>query len=85
MKRIAILALLSLIGCTSQERARSFGGSSSMTLPAGAKLVTATWKNADLWVLTRPMRADEKAETYQFQESSSWGIAEGTVTIKEAR
>jgi hypothetical protein len=31
------------------------------------------------------MTADDKVETYKFQEKSSWGVLEGTYTIKEVR
>ena len=44
-----------------------------------------TWKDDSLWYLTRPMRADEFAETHVFEQSSAWGIFEGTVTIIESQ
>jgi len=79
----ALVALL-LAGCTENERARSFGGSADVRLPPGQKLVTATWKeNAALWLLTRPARPGEEPEVLTFQESSSYGLVEGTVRIHE--
>jgi hypothetical protein len=42
-----------------------------------------TWKDADIFLLTRPMRENEKPETHTFTEMSNWGIFEGTVTIVE--
>lgn len=76
------LALLAC-GCTEQIRAKQFGGSTSITLPASQKVVCATWKDSNLWVLTRSARSDEKPETLVLRESSSWGLMEGKVTIVE--
>ena len=84
MLRIALfLAFLALSGCTDQCRAKGWGGSAQTDLPCGQKLVVMTWKNDDLWFLTRPMRPGEKAETYTFVESSSFGVLEGTITVVE--
>jgi hypothetical protein len=47
------------------------------------KLVNITWKEDDVWYLTRPMHSEEVPEEYTFKESSSFGIMEGTMTIKE--
>ena len=42
-----------------------------------------TWKDSDLWYLTKPMTDDDVAETYTFQEDSKMGVLEGTVTVVE--
>ena len=86
MKKIILLAImvLSLTGC--QNTAKNFGGSMTIELPKGQKLEEITWKDdSDLWYLTRPMREDEIAETHTFQESSEFGVLEGTVTIIETK
>lgn len=84
MKNMMIaLALVLLLGCTQQERARNWDGKSIINLPAKQKLINATWKYDNIWLLTRQMRPDEKADTYNFKESSSFGILEGEVTIVE--
>jgi len=70
-------------GCTEQQRAKNWGGTATIDLPAGKKLVTVTWKGDEIWFLTRDMRAGDRAETYEFSENSSWGFMEGTVVIKE--
>lgn len=80
---VAAVVVLSLSACTEQIMSRSWGGSSEIKLKCGQKLFDLTWKNSDFWYATRPMRADESAETYVFSESSSWGAFEGTVTIRE--
>ena len=37
-----------------------------------------------MWYLTRPMRDDEEPETHTFEQSSEFGVFEGTVTIIES-
>jgi len=85
MKKIILLAImvLSLTGC--HEATRSFGGNMTIELPKGQKLEEITWKEADLWYLTRPMTEDDIAEIHTFQESSEFGVFEGTVTIIETK
>ena len=78
--------MIAVVGCTQQTRAKKFGGTATIDLPAGRKLVTVTWKGeSHIWYLTRPMTATDTAETYEFKESSSWGFIEGTVVIKETK
>lgn len=88
MRKCAIICFVLLVlalglACTDQQRAREYGGTAEVVLPAGQKLVIATWKDDNLWYLTRPMRQDEKPEIYEFTESSSFGVFEGKVIIKE--
>ena len=82
---IATSAILFLASCTQNERAKAFGGTASVDLPSNQKLVTATWKDQNLWYLTRPMRSDETPETYTLKESSSYGLVEGTVIFNESK
>ena len=79
---IAMLTATSLSGC--QLAARSFGGDVKIELEPGQKLEMITWKNNDLWILTRPMRVEEEAETHTFNQSSEFGVLEGTVTVIES-
>ena len=83
-KFLCVLFVFVAVGCTQNSRARSWGGTAKQNLPAGQKLVTVTWKAADMWILTRPMRAEEIAETYTFNESSEYGMVQGTVVIVES-
>jgi hypothetical protein len=82
---VMILAATFIVwsGCTDNSRARSFGGSMTEKLPPGEKLVNVTWKETDLWILTRPMQAGETPGTYTFKEKSTYGVMEGTITIVE--
>lgn len=78
-----IVAAACVIGCTENIRARNFGGTVNITLPPGQKLVVATWKEASLWYLTRPMRENEHAESYIFHEDSTYGVWQGAVNFRE--
>lgn len=85
MKKIIMILLsimtIGLTGC--QGIAKNYGGDISLELEAGLKLEEITWKDDSLWYLTRPMREDELPETHAFQQSSEWGVFEGTVTVIE--
>lgn len=81
----AFVASLFLTGCTTQEMAKNFGGDMIVELDPGEKLEMITWKDDSLWYLTRPMRTDEFAETHVFEQSSAWGMFEGTVTVIESQ
>lgn len=87
MKKLSIFILLalSLAACTENERVKSWGGDGTINLPAGRKLVNITWKETQIWYLTRPMNSTDVAETYQFHEESSFGVMEGTYTIIETK
>lgn len=79
---IALTCMALMTGCQ-QTMAKSFGGNMTLTLDPGQKLELITWKEDSLWYLTRPMQKGETAETHTFQESSSTGMFEGTVTVIE--
>lgn len=87
--KIKLLVLLTslplLFSCTENQRAKRFGGTMQIGLPPNYKLENVTWKNEQMWYLTRPMRVDEKAEIYQFQEKSSFGLVEGSVIFTESK
>lgn len=78
-----ILSSALLVGCTENIRARAFGGTATVNLPAGKKVVTASFKQNDLWILTRAAQSGEKAETFELIESSNFGLLEGKVIIVE--
>lgn len=72
-----VMTVITLFSCTSNQRAKNWGGSTSVDVPAGEVFVNATWKDANLWVIT--YNPAEKA--YKMHECSEWGILQGTVTI----
>jgi hypothetical protein len=82
---LSLIAILTLTGCTQQQRAKQFGGKFTESLPAGRKLVNVTWKGDHLWYLTRPMTTNDIVETYTFKESSSWGLVQGEIDVVESR
>ena len=88
MKRIIILvalaaSTLTFNGCTDNQAVKGWGGTMTIDLPPGQKLVNVTWKQAQLWYLTRPAKAGETPETLTFKEKSNYGMIEGTVIFKE--
>lgn len=88
MKKITILSLLVvslLASCSSNEMAKNYGGTMTVTLPPNQKLLNVTWKDANLWYLTREMKVTDSLESYTFQEKSGLGIQEGTVIFIESK
>lgn len=87
MKRILIILLCLIVftNCTKNSRAKNYGGTATIDLPKGEKLVMATWKNSNLWYLTRPMSSSDSAITYTFHEESSFGVWQGTYIINESK
>lgn len=87
MRKIIVLLAVaaSITSCTENEMAKKYGGSFTEKLPTGQKLVNITWKNNNMWFLTRPMTTGDSAQIYTFQEKSSFGLLEGTVTVIETK
>jgi hypothetical protein len=87
MKKVLsiLLVAITLASCTENARVKSFGGEGTLNLPKGQKLVNVTWKETELWYLTRPMDSADVAQTYQFHEESSFGVLEGTYNITETK
>lgn len=79
---LLVLAVVA-VSCTKQARVKTFGGSMDVEVARGQKVIVATWKESDLWVLTRPMR--EEPETLTFSESSSFGVWQGQIVFKESK
>ena len=81
-----VLGLTLCFGMTgSQSVTKDFGGSTTIELEPNQKLEEITWKDDSLWYLTRPMTDDDIVETHTFQQSSNFGVFEGTVTIIEKK
>jgi hypothetical protein len=87
MKKVFLaIGVIAMLGsCTDNNRVKNWGGEGTINLPKGRKLVNVTWKNTQVWYLTRPMTSTDVAETYQFHEESSWGVMEGTYNIIETK
>jgi hypothetical protein len=82
-KLLLILSFALMFGCTGNIRAKKYGGTYNVDLPAHKKLVNVTFKDANLWFLVREAKFGEGVETFELIEDSSWGILNGKVIIKE--
>lgn len=73
--------------CNSNQRARNMGGTMTIDVPEGTKVVSVEWKDdvngSSLWYLVRPMRPGEKSETLEYREESRLGVLEGKVILHE--
>jgi hypothetical protein len=79
MKKVLIvLAVIAMISCTENSRAKRWGGSETVTLKKNEVLVNLTWKDSDLWVLSK----DTLTGIKYLREKSSWGMMEGEIVIK---
>ena len=82
---VAITLVTIMYGCTENQMARNFGGTETIVLPKGRRLVNLTWKGdkgaANLWILTK--EDTTKPTTYYFEEKSDMGMMEGKVIINE--
>jgi hypothetical protein len=87
MKKVFLAIVLGVMvtSCTENERVKAWGGEGTIKLPKGKKLVNVTWKETQIWYLTRNMDSNDVAETYEFHEESSYGVIEGTYKIVETK
>lgn len=87
MKKVLLIGLLlivlvSMTGC-SQHMAKNWGGEMTIELEPGKGLELITWKDDSLWILTKERPEDQAPVTHTFQESTDWGVFEGTIHIVE--
>jgi hypothetical protein len=83
---LAFVLVATALGCTQNRRARSWGGTAKVTLPAGERLINVTWKDSDLWYLTEPVSdSNYTPRDFYFREKSSLGLMEGTYIIHESK
>ena len=87
MKKVILTIMLGVMvtSCTENERVKAWGGEGTIKLPKGRKLVNVTWKETQIWYLTRQMDSNDVVETYEFHEESSYGVIEGTYKIVETK
>jgi hypothetical protein len=78
--------VLFFISCTSNTRAKNWGGTETIQVEKGQKVVNITWKDGNtLWILTEPMDPNYTPKTLKFKEKSSLGIVQGTILLIENR
>jgi hypothetical protein len=86
MKRLLFLLMLLIAivvgvsSCTENERAKNYGGKEDITLKPSEQFVNATWKDNDLWLITKDTLTNE----YIMREKSSYGVWEGEIRIQAA-
>lgn len=85
LKYLFLVLLLGTMSCTQQTCAKQFGGNYNGKIPCGQKVIEMTWKGDQLWIATTEMDSSDVPRVLNFQEDSSWGVLEGTVTITERR
>lgn len=83
---LALILISVLIGFSScQSCTRTMGGSTTVKLEPGEKLIECTWKGNSIWYLVEPMEDTYVPKTKIFKENSNTGMLEGTVTFIETR
>lgn len=87
MKKFIILAViaLSLSSCTENQRARTFGGTATINVEKGKKVMMATWKGDDLFYMVEDMEPDYVPHNKELIEFSNFGVIESKVVFKESR
>lgn len=70
---------------SSNYAARKLGGTLSIKLEPNQELINVTWKETELWYLTKPMDDDYKPTKKIFQEQSQHGLIEGKVIFIESK
>lgn len=79
MKKLLITVLILLaISCTDNSRAKRFGGKEEIKLKPNEVLLTVTWKESNMWMLTK----DTITGICYFREKSNFGVWEGEIIIK---
>lgn len=90
LKELFLFIVLGIIAsgiysCTDNERAKNYGGTMKINLPKGQKLETITFKESNVWYLTRPMLPTDSAVVHTFKEESTYGLMSGTILIYETK
>ena len=60
---VVIIGLCAFILFTKQSRVKNFGGEMTYDLDVNQKLIEVTWKDNDLWILTKDMSNNDVAES----------------------
>ena len=78
-----IICLTLSLGSCEQQITRQYGGTTTINLEKGEKLIEVTWKGGDLWYLVEDMDSDYIPKVKTFKESSQFGMLEGKVVFIE--
>ena len=82
---LVLVAVVAFSSCTENLRARNYGGTTTIELDPGQKLIEVTWKETSIWYLTEPMEPGYEPKTKVFQEDSRFGVMEGKVIFHERK
>lgn len=85
MRKIFMIICLTLGLCSCEQQiTRQYGGTTTINLEKGEKLIEVTWKGGgDLWYLVEDMNSDYIPKVKVFKESSTYGVLEGKVVFIE--
>ncbi len=79
-----MMSLICLTSCE-QQLAKSLGGTTTIKLQPGERLLECTWKGDEIWYLVEPMDSNYIPKTKEFKENSVMGVIEGKVIFIETR
>lgn len=82
---ILMICICTMSSCTEQGRTRVLGGTSTIDVEPGYRVMMATWKESDLFYMVEEMPDDYVPHDKILVESSSWGVLESTIIFKESR
>lgn len=80
-----VICIFLMSSCTEQERVRQFGGTATIDVEPGYRVMMATWKGDDLFYMIEEMPEDYVPHNKTLVESSSWGVIESKTVFKESR
>jgi hypothetical protein len=81
----SLIAATFIFSSCENYRARRLGGTMTVELEPGEKLVSVTWKDESLFYLTEPMEVGYIPKIKMFKEKSNYGIQETTVKFIESK
>ena len=85
MKKILIcLAAIVAVGCENYTT-KHFGGTMTIDVEPGYKVMTATFKEDEIWYFVEPMDSTYVPTQKKFVEKSMFGALEGTIIFNETK
>ncbi len=75
---VVIVTVICLWIFSANYRTKNWGGKMNIKLPENTKLINASWKNSDLWILVQ----DTTTHEIKMLENSTYGVFEGQITFK---
>lgn len=82
---ISLLMVVFILSSCENYRTRRLGGTMEVKLEPGEKLISATWKEENLFYLTEPMEQEYVPKVKLFREKSKHGLIESTVKFIESK